>query len=243
MQTTVRNQAYEGVDINTAVVTPVDRVRLTSIIAGVLTTLSTLIAFTALGLAVGLSRYDGTGNDNVLGLGAGMWGGISALISFGLGGFVAARSAATASGPRNGVFNGAITWMAAIVLILVLIGGSISSLLGLAGTVAGTAISAADPVARQAINNAAQNSVTATAAPGVDSAVTTVVPNIIDRVQNQNTVANRDQVAADASRAAWGVLLTLGLSAAASLMGGAIGAGEDRRKMTRDTRDVVAQPR
>ncbi len=241
MQTTNRDYPVttSGIDVNTAVITPVDRVRLPSIIGGILTTLSTLVVLSLLGLAVGLARYDGTGNDNALGLGAGVWGGISALIAFGLGGFVAARSSATASGPRNGIFNGAIMWMASIVLIIVLIGGSIGSLLGLAGNVVGTAITAAAPVAGQAVENAAQGGVVATAAPGAVAAVTTAVPDIVGQVQSQNTPANRDQIAADASRAAWGVLFTLGLSAAAALIGGAIGAGADRRDVVTDTRRPV----
>lgn len=180
--------------------------------------------------------YDGTGNENVFGLGAGIWSSISALIAFGLGGFVAARSAATASGARNGVFNGAVMWMAAIVLILVLIGGSVSSLLGLAGNVASTAITAAAPAAGQIVDNAAGSPAVATPISGAAAAMATVVPNIVNQVQSQNTVANRDQVAADASRAAWGVLLTLGLSAFASLVGGALGSSADRQTIASDAR-------
>lgn len=235
MQTTYKDHPVTtgatttGVDVNTAVVTPVDRVRLPSIVAGILTTLATLVALSLLGLAIGLARYDGTGNDNALGLGAGIWGGISALIAFFLGGFVAARSSATASGPKNGIFNGAIMWMAAIVLIIVLIGGSIGSLLGLAGGVASTAITAAVPVAGQAAQNAAEGGVAAAPAAGAAAAAATTVPDIVGQVQSQNTSANRDQIAQDASQAAWGVLLTLGLSAAAALIGGAMGASADRR--------------
>ncbi len=233
MQTTYRNNpSTAGVDVNTAVITPVDRVRLPSVIAGILTTLSTLVVLSVLGLAIGLDRYDGTGN--ALGLNASIWGAISALIAFGLGGFVAARSSATASGPRNGIFNGAIMWMAAIVLIIMLIGGSIGSLLGLAGNVAGTAITAAAPVAGQVVENAAQGGAAAAPAADAAAAAATAVPDIVGQVQSQNTPANRDQIAADVSQAAWSVLLTLGLSAAASLIGGAIGASKDRRDVTAD---------
>ncbi len=243
MQTTYRDNPLNpsGIEVNTGLLTPVDRVRLPSIVAGLLTTLSTLLALSVLGLALGLARYDGTGNDNALGLGAGIWGAISALIAFGLGGFVAARSSATASGPRNGIFNGAIMWMAAIVLILILIGGSIGSLLGLAGGVASTAIQAVAPVAGQAAETVAQGGVATTPVAGAASAVTTAVPNIVAQVQSQNTAANRDQIASDASQAAWGVLLTLGLSAAAALGGGAMGAGADRRNEVTTTSRTVSQ--
>lgn len=219
-------RAQPQVDVNTAVVTPVDRVRLPSIIAGLLTTLATLIVLTVLGLAIGLSRYDGTGNDNILGIGAGIWGAISALIAFGLGGFVAARSAATASGPANGVFNGGVMWMAAIVLIIVLIGGGISSLLGLAGTALTAASNVAGPVAGQVADQAAAG---AAVAPAAGAAASSAVTNAVQSAQEALSPANRDRIAEDASRAAWSVLLTLGLSAAASLIGGAIGASSDRR--------------
>jgi hypothetical protein len=49
-------------------------------------------------------------------------------------------------------------------------------------------------------------------------------------VQGADTAAERDQIAADASRAAWSVLLTLGLSAAASLIGGALGSSADKKR-------------
>lgn len=213
-----------GIDVNTSVISPVDRVRLPSVIAGLLTTLSTLAVLSVLGLAIGLSRYDGTGNDNALGLSAGLWGAISALIAFFLGGLVAARSAATASGPRNGIFNGAMMWMAAIVLIIMLVGGGIGSLLGLAGNVATSAASTAGAAA-----GASTTSGNATGATTVDpgAAVATAIPG--GAAALPDTPAERDQIAQDASQASWGVLLTLGLSAAAALAGGALGAGTDRR--------------
>ncbi len=221
MQTTYREPSMRAVDedINMRVITPVDRVRLPSIVAGILTTLATMVVLTVLGLAVGLSSYDGTGN--ILGLGAGIWGAISALLAFGLGGFVAARSAATASGPTNGVFNGGMMWAATIVLIIMLLGGGIGSLVGLAGNVA---TNVAAPIVGQTANQT-----TTGAAPAVPAGAANAVTNTIQNAQDALTPANRDQIAADASRAAWGVLLTLGLSAIASLIGGGIGAGADRR--------------
>ena len=218
-----RDFARPSVDVNTAVISPVDRVRLPSIIAGILTTISALVALSVLGLAIGLARYDGSTSGNLvdaLGLGVGIWGALSALIAFALGGFVAARSAATASGPRNGIFNGAMTWMATIVLILFLLGGSISSLLGIATNAATTA--AATAAGAVATGSAASGDA---AVPGDPAGAVT------GAVQGADTAAERDQIAADASRAAWSVLLTLGLSAAASLIGGAVGASADRRRL------------
>lgn len=224
-----REYARPAVDVNTAVISPVDRVRLPSIIAGILTTLSTLVALSVLGLAIGLARYDGSANSNVLnalGMGAGIWSAISALIAFALGGFVAARSAATASGPRNGIFNGAIMWMATIVLILILIGGSVGSLLGIATNTAATAAGAAAGTAATTGTTAGDASTPADPAGAVAGAV-----------QGADTSAERDQIAADASRAAWGALLTLGLSAAASLIGGALGSSADKKRFEDSTVD------
>ena len=203
---------------------PRDRVRLASVVAGLLTTIATLIVLSVLGIAIGLATFDANA-PSPIGLGVGIWGGISALISFGLGGFVAARSSATASGPRNGILNGAVVWMAALFLIVLLLGNGIGSLLGVAGSVASTAVTAAAPVAAQAAANPVAVATAANAAPAAGSAVSTTVAN----VKAQVTPARVEQTAQDVSKGAWGALLSLGLSAAASLIGGALGSRADER--------------
>lgn len=224
----------QAVDFDLATA-PRDRVRLASVVAGLLTTIATLIVLSVLGIAIGLATFDANA-PSPIGLGAGIWGGISALIAFGLGGFVAARSAATASGPRNGVLNGAIVWMAAVFLIVLLLGNGIGTLLGVAGTVASTAVTAAAPVAAEAAANPNAVATAAVAAPAAGAALSTTIQN----VQEQITPARIEQTAQDVSEGAWGALLSLGLSAAASLIGGAIGSRADAR-MARDTNVSVTR--
>ena len=225
MRTTVNSGTYpptQSVDMDLAMA-PHDRVRLASVVAGLLTTIAALIVLAVLGIAIGLSQYDAN-SPNPIGLGTGVWSAISALIAFGLGGFVAARSAITASGSRNGILNGLIMWMAVLFLIVLLLGNGIGALLGVVGNAATAAATAAGPVAAQAVAN-----------PGaVAPAASTALSSTVAGVQEQLSPANRERTAQDISNAAWGALVFLALSVAASLIGGAIGSRTDERR-TRDT--------
>src|SRR5829696_221614 len=77
-----------------------DRIRWSAVLAGVVTALTSLLLLSLLGIAVGLSTVNaGTAAAQGapppdLGRNLGIWGGMSGLISFLLGGFVAARTAA-----------------------------------------------------------------------------------------------------------------------------------------------------
>src|SRR4051812_31164139 len=84
-----RPAVYET-DVN-ATITPTDRVRWAAILAGLFTVLAALVFFTVLGLALGLSTFDAN-NPRGFAIGAGIYGIISALISFALGGFIAAKT-------------------------------------------------------------------------------------------------------------------------------------------------------
>jgi len=110
-----------------------DRVRWGPILAGVLTTIASMIILTVLGLAIGLSAFE----PNDLGEGevstaAAVWGAASALISFFLGGWVAAKASAVAGAPSGGL-NGFIVGAAAIVLLLWMISSGLGNLFGSVG--------------------------------------------------------------------------------------------------------------
>src|SRR5215216_1006055 len=77
-------EVYYDVDA-TNVVTPVDRVRWASVLAGVFTVFATLAVLAVLGIALGLSTFDAD-NPRNFGIGAGIYGLVSALIAFLLGG-------------------------------------------------------------------------------------------------------------------------------------------------------------
>ncbi len=72
-----------------------DLVRWGPVIAGIFAALATLVTLTILGIAIGSATYEAGDNLGDIGLGAGIWGAISVLISFFVGGLLAARTAAT----------------------------------------------------------------------------------------------------------------------------------------------------
>src|SRR4051812_15476716 len=74
---------------------PADRVRWGPILAGTFAALTTLAILTTLGAAVGLSTYDrGRDDPRNFAIATGVWGIISMVIAFALGGWMAARAAA-----------------------------------------------------------------------------------------------------------------------------------------------------
>ena len=123
---------------------PTDLVRWGPILAGLFAALSTLATLTVLGLAIGASTFTPGASLGNMGLGAGIWGAVSALLAFGVGGWLAARSAAV-GGHSNGILNGAMVWFVAIPLLLYLLSSGIGNLVGAAGSAAGMAAQAAAP--------------------------------------------------------------------------------------------------
>src|SRR5215216_1355990 len=76
-----------------------DRIRWGPIIAGVVTAFAVLLFLTVLGIALGISALSGSDDNNpqTWGTAAGIWGGLSLLVAFFFGGWMAARAAATLS--------------------------------------------------------------------------------------------------------------------------------------------------
>lgn len=201
------SRAYEvdDVHVETTVEAPIDRVRWGSILAGLFAALSTLAVLSLLGLAIGASAFDGNDQARDFGIGAGIWGGLSALLAFLVGGWVAARTAAV-RGERNGMLNGAMVWAVAIPLLLYLLGSGIGSLVGTAAT---AGAEAAGAVAGQAANDPALQGSVQDGAAGIEGLAT------------QQNVAN---AADEAARAAWGTLGSLLLGLGAASLGGYLGA-------------------
>jgi hypothetical protein len=217
--TTVRDTYDDAL----AVDRPRDLVRWGPVIAGLFAALATLATLTVLGLAIGLSSYNAGDQASSFGIGAGIWGAISALIAFGVGGWLAGRTAAT-RGTGSGILNGAMVWFVAIPLLLYLLGSGIGALARTAGSVAGTAASVAAPIVGQAAGVAANNPVpqatVAAGAQGAGQAVQATAQAIAGQVTPQRVEA----AANTAATAAWGTLLSLGLAAAAAIAGGYFGA-------------------
>lgn len=110
-----------------------NRVQFGPIVAGVLTAIATLLILTVLGLAIGTSALEPRDVGEGIGTGAAIWGVISALIAFFLGGWVAAKTAAVA-GAGSGLINGLMVGAAIIALVLWLTGSGVSGILGTLGS-------------------------------------------------------------------------------------------------------------
>lgn len=161
--------------VNTSVATrPYDDVRWGPILAGLISTLATLLLLSILGVAVGLTAAtaDPNGGANAAagragsyGTGAAIWAAVSALLAFLIGGYVAGRTA----GVRRrgyGWVNGALVWAITLPLLLWLAGSGASGFLnaigfnlaGFTGSVGAAVNNAAnDPAAVQNTTEGARN--------------------------------------------------------------------------------------
>ena len=220
------------------VVTPVDRVRWGPILAGLFAALATLAVLAILGLAIGASAFTPGDQGSTFGLGAGIWGAVSTLLAFGVGGFIAARTAAV-RGRSSGILNGAMVWFVAIPLLIYALGSGIGAIATTLGNVASTAADVAAPVAGQAAEEAATNpQVQASAAAGAD-AVASAAAGAVEQVQQQARDPRTQEQVADTIRDnAWRTLVGLGLAAAAAIGGGVLGTRRDD-----DTDHTVATAR
>jgi len=196
-----------------------DRVRWPAVFAGLLTALTMLITLGVLGLAVGLTSVDAgnavaqRGVPSGLGLGSGLWAGISALLAFLLGGWVAGRTAAV-FGKGWGALNGMLVFLLAVPLLLWLAGSGVGALLGTFSQFA------------QSLNiNPAQVGQAAQGAAGQAG-----------QAAQQVTPEQAAQAATNARNAAWSTLLGLGLGTAAATLGGLLGT---RSAVTVDRADVA----
>jgi hypothetical protein len=191
-----------------------DQVRWGPILAGLFTALTTLLGLSVLGLAIGLSTFNPNDPLGNFGIGAGIWGAISALIAFGIGGYMAGGTSRV-RGSDSGMLNGALVWIVAIPLLLYLVGSGIGTLLGTAGAVVGAAVPAVAPVAGEAANDPALQATAQAAATALQATAEAVQGSVSDQ-----DVSNAAEAA---GRTTWGTLLWLGLGAAAAVGGGYAG--------------------
>ena len=203
-ETPIGGTSRSGGDVNMAVVTPTDRVRWGPILAGLFTALSSLAIHGVLGAAIAGTAYDPGDSARSFGIGAGIWGIISVLVSFGLGGWVAARSAAV-RGHDNGLLNGAMVWAVAIPMLAYLLAGGAARVAETATSAAGDAMQA---TARMTGDGVSADGVTADA----QQAAAEVTPE------------QKERAADTGARTAWSTLVALLLGLAAAAAGGYVGA-------------------
>ncbi len=208
---------------------PIDRVRWGAVFAGLFTTISTFILLSVLGAAIGASTFDPGESMNGLGTGAGIWGAVSALLAFFVGGLIAARAAAV-TGRGNGALNGVMVWLVMIPLALYLVSSGIGTTLRALGGVAATGIEAAVPIVGQVADDAVGSAsvtvegVQATAeAAGETLSVPAAQATLDAQVQAVLPNVNEQQVDQAVETTAWGTFIALLLGMIASLIGGLIG--------------------
>ena len=109
-----------------------NRVQWGPILAGLATAIGTLVILTVLGIAIGASVLDRNDPAEEIGTGAAIWGAASLVVSFFLGGLVAAKSAAVA-GPGTGMLNGLMVGFAGLLLVLWLTAIGLGNLFGVVG--------------------------------------------------------------------------------------------------------------
>jgi hypothetical protein len=111
---------------------PRNRVQWGPVIAGAMVAIGVMIFMTVLGVAIGSSAFEPGTDLGDWGAGAGIWGGISALVAFFVGGWVAARSAAV-WGDYSGAMNGFLAGMTTLVAIIAFAAFGADNALGFLG--------------------------------------------------------------------------------------------------------------
>ena len=219
-------RADAGIEVNTAVVTPTDRIRWGPILAGVFAALTAAAVLSTLGAAIGMSAYDRNDDARSFAIGAGVWGGLTMLVAFGLGGWLTARSAAV-RGRDNGLLNGVMVAGVGIPLLMFLL-GSASTLMSHAELSNGR-----DTQAEQRMTNSGP-------AAGFDSAVQAGADmsgsngaSANGGGQQQDRAAQAERASETGSRAAWGTLMALLLALGAAAAGGYLGARDPDRDHNR----------
>jgi hypothetical protein len=213
-----------------------DRVRWGAIIAGVVTAFAVLLFLTTIGIALGLSALGGDNDTSGWGTTAGIYGAITLLLAFFIGGWIAARAAAP-SPESNGVFNGFLTGAAILLLLLWLATTAITGALGFfAGTVSDIATAATNvaPAVTDAVDPQAVGEVAPAvgdAAENPEAAVTEVTEQVEAAIP-ENPGAVAAQVASeDIAPGAWGTAIAMLLALVAAALGGLVGQNQERDRI------------
>jgi hypothetical protein len=222
-----------AVEVDVAEVPLRDRIRWGPIIAGVVTAFAVLLFLTVLGIALGISALGGDDDPQTWGTAAGIWGGLSLLVAFFFGGWMAARAAATLS-ESDGPLNGFITGAATLLLLLWLATTALTGALGFFATTVSNLAGAAAPVAMEAVDQGAVPADTQQAAEEAAPTAAAAVPTeVTQAAQQAGETASRA-----AGPGAWGTTIAIILAIGAATLGGMVGRNE--RMVLPGSRTVVA---
>lgn len=136
------------------------RVSWGAVLAGVILVLIIQVLLSLLGVGIGASTIDPTGETPMassLGIGAGIWWVLSTLIAIFAGGWVAGRLAGMPN-RTDGILHGLVTWGLAMLLMIYLLTTTVSSLIGGAFSVVGSAMQTAGQMASQGAQTVANGS-------------------------------------------------------------------------------------
>jgi len=212
---TTTTRQYAGTHTDENVLEVKNRVQWGPIIAGVLTSLVTLLLLTILGLAVGSSAFEPGTDASDWGTGAGIWGGISAILALFAGGWVAAKTAAV-GGNFGGLMNGLMAGIATILLLIWLTTTGLSNVLGFLGSNIADITSVASETLGVDVDEAVGTDGSTTGAD-VDEAAADAEATVTGAANSQETY---DRVA----DGAWGTLIALVLAIGAAAVGGLVGS-------------------
>src|SRR5215212_5371592 len=224
-----------AVEVDVADIPMRDRIRWGPIVAGVVTAFAVLLFLTVLGIALGISALGG-GDDNdpqTWGTAAGIWGGLSLLVAFFFGGWMAARAAATLS-ESDGPLNGFITGAATLLLLLWLATTALTGALGFFASTVSNIAGAAAPVAMEAVDQGAVPPETQTAVDQAADNPEAAVPDQVEQAAQQAA----DTASDAAGPGAWGTTIAIILAVGAATLGGMVGRNE--RMVLPGSRTVVA---
>lgn len=191
------------------------------------------LLLTILGFALGASVLDPANTAGEIGTWAGIWGAISAIVAFFLGGWIAARTAAV-DGAFAGTMNGLMVGAAGLLFIIWLTASGLGNLFGTIGATVGSVLNVAAtaaPAAQDAANvdaNQAGNAVEETTGINVDDpqAVAEQAQQAADQASEAIAAADNPQTFEAVRNGALGTLLGLLLPLLASALGGWVGRYE-----------------
>jgi len=211
-----------------------NRVQWGPIIAGVLTAIVSFLLLTILGIALGASVLDPANTAGEIGTWAAVWGAITAIVAFLIGGWIAARAAVT-EGSFAGLLNGLCVGIAGLLLIIWLTASGLGNLFGTIGSTVGSVLNVAAsvaPAAGDAANiNPAQAGNEVEEATGIDvdnpqaaaTAVAGEVQQATEQAQTTLRQADNPQTFEAVRNGAFGTFIILLVPLVASALGGWLG--------------------
>ena len=211
-----------------------NRVQWGPVIAGVLAAIVVFLLLTILGIAFGASVLDPANTAGDIGTWAAVWGALTAIVAFVLGGWIAAR-AAVIEGTFAGLLNGLSVGIAGLLLIIWLTASGLGNLFGTIGSTVGGVLNVAAtvvPAAGDAANvNPEQAGNQVEQATGIDvdnpeAAATAVVGQVqqaTEQVEATLAQADNPQTFEAVRNGAFGTFVILLVPLIASAVGGWLG--------------------